>query len=62
VLAIALEDNLSLRLAIAEAGARGFLVQPLTAWEIWQKVIQLLESLQTRTIHLLAVDDDPIRS
>ncbi|WP_041619663.1 response regulator [Stanieria cyanosphaera] len=68
VLVISAEDQLAQRIAIARAGASGFLVKSFTAKEIGDTVTQLLQHSrqphysyqENPTTQILVVDDDPI--
>ncbi|HHP7231322.1 MAG TPA: response regulator [Xenococcaceae cyanobacterium] len=60
ILVIAANDSLSDRVTVARAGAKGFLVKPLTTATIWQTANQLLEQEQSGIPKILIVDDDPV--
>ncbi|MDJ0532669.1 MAG: response regulator, partial [Xenococcaceae cyanobacterium MO_207.B15] len=51
-------DSFSDRVTVARAGAKGFLVKPITSAIIWQTANQLLEQEQSGLPKILIVDDD----
>ena len=59
-LILAATDSLNDRVTCARAGAKGFLVKPLTSAMIWQTANQLLEQEQYELPRLLIVDDDEV--
>ena len=59
-LVLSATDSLSERVTVARAGAKGFLVKPITPAMIWQTANQLLEQEQSATPKILVVDDDEV--
>ena len=57
-LVLSATDSLTARVAVARAGASGFLVKPATPIAVWQKTSQLLEQNQAAIASILIVDDD----
>lgn len=57
-LILAAADNLTNRVAVARAGARGFLAKPTTPGIVWQTTNQLLKDTQSAIASILIVDDD----
>ncbi|PSB30026.1 response regulator [Stenomitos frigidus] len=60
VLVIASADGLLDRVTVARSGGQAFLVQPMTAAQVWASATQLLQQAQSRLVRVLVVDDDPI--
>ncbi|MHC0061307.1 response regulator [Nostoc sp. UIC 10890] len=60
VLALALTDQLVDRVTLAQSGARGFLVKPVTANQVWETASQILQFTRSLTVNVLVVDDDPL--
>jgi len=60
VLVLADGDGLLDRVTVARIGARGFVVKPVTAVDIWNIASGILKSIHSQTINILAVDDDPV--
>jgi DNA-binding response OmpR family regulator/HPt (histidine-containing phosphotransfer) domain-containing protein len=60
VIVLTTTDNLLDRVTLAQAGVQRFLVQPVTATQIWEMGTQLLQRHHTQTTNILVVDDDPI--
>ncbi|MBD2728083.1 response regulator [Nostoc sp. FACHB-892] len=60
VLALAVTDQLVDRVTLAQSGARGFLVKPVTASQVWETASQILEFTRSLTVNVLVVDDDPL--
>ncbi|MDJ0746818.1 MAG: response regulator [Xenococcaceae cyanobacterium MO_167.B27] len=57
-LVLSATDSFSDRVTVARAGAKGFLVKPITSAIIWQTANQLLEQEQSGLPKILIVDDD----
>ncbi len=60
VLALAVTDQLVDRVTLAQSGARGFLVKPVTASQVWETASQILQFTRSLTVNVLVVDDDPL--
>ncbi|MBP5972523.1 response regulator [Brasilonema sp. CT11] len=60
VLVIASRDGLLDRVTVASAGGQGFLVRPVSAPRVWEIATQLLQRSRSRSVSVLAVDDDPV--
>ncbi|MCC5632212.1 response regulator [Nostoc sphaeroides CHAB 2801] len=60
VLALAVTDRLVDRVTLAQSGARGFLVKPVTASQVWETASQILQFTHSLTVNVLVVDDDPL--
>ncbi|MGF1938567.1 MAG: response regulator [Nostoc sp. ChiQUE02] len=60
VLVLAATDELVERVTLAQYGARGFLVKPVTAAQVWDVSSQLLQRTRSLRVNILAVDDDPL--
>ncbi len=60
VLALAVTDQLVDRVTLAQSGARGFLVKPVTANQVWETASQILQFTRSLTVNVLVVDDDPL--
>ncbi|MCC5643620.1 response regulator [Nostoc sp. CHAB 5824] len=60
VLVLAATDDLVERVTLAQYGARGFLVKPVTATQVWDVSSQLLQRTRSLRVNVLAVDDDPL--
>ncbi|MDZ8183858.1 MAG: response regulator [Nostoc sp. ChiSLP02] len=60
VLVLAGNDELVERVTLAQCGARGFLVKPVTAAQVWDVSSQLLQRTRSLRINVLVVDDDPL--
>ncbi|WP_246275779.1 response regulator [Brasilonema bromeliae] len=60
VLVITSRDGLLDRVTVARAGGQGFLVRPVTAPRVWEIATQLLQRSRSRSVSVLAVDDDPV--
>ncbi|MEH1921963.1 response regulator [Nostoc sp.] len=60
VLVLAATDELVERVTFAQYGARGFLVKPVTAAQVWDVSSQLLQRTRSLRVNILAVDDDPL--
>ncbi|MFN6565622.1 response regulator [Dendronalium sp. ChiSLP03b] len=60
VLVLAAADGLVDRVSVARSGARGFLVKPVTANQVWDVGSALLQRTHSLTVNLLVVDDDPL--
>jgi diguanylate cyclase (GGDEF)-like protein len=60
VLVLAAVDGLVDRVTVARAGARGFLAKPVTATQIWETVLQILQRSRSQIVNVLVVDDDPV--
>ncbi|MFQ4141444.1 response regulator [Chlorogloeopsis sp. ULAP02] len=60
VLILATGDGLVDRVTVARAGARGFLAKPVTATQIWNTALQILQRSRSQVINILVVDDDPV--
>ncbi|MCC5653998.1 response regulator [Nostoc sp. XA013] len=60
VLALAITDQLVDRVTLAQSGARGFLVKPVTASQVWETASQILEFTRSLRVNVLVVDDDPL--
>lgn len=60
VLVLAAADGLVDRVTVARSGARGFLVKPVTANQVWDVASALLQRTHSLTVNLLVVDDDPL--
>jgi diguanylate cyclase (GGDEF)-like protein len=60
VLALAVTDRLVDRVTLAQSGARGFLVKPVTANQVWETASQILQFTHSLTVNVLVVDDDPL--
>ncbi|MEH1939148.1 MAG: response regulator [Nostoc sp.] len=60
VLALAVSDRLVDRVTLAQSGARGFLVKPVTASQVWETASQILQFTRSLTVNVLVVDDDPL--
>ncbi|MBH8561775.1 response regulator [Nostoc sp. CENA67] len=60
VLALAVSDKLVDRVTLAQSGARGFLVKPVTASQVCKTASQILQSTRSLTANVLVVDDDPV--
>ncbi|MEH1802369.1 MAG: response regulator [Nostoc sp.] len=60
VLVLATTDELVERVTLAQYGARGFLVKPVTAAQVWDVSSQLLQRTRSLRLNILAVDDDPL--
>ncbi|ODH01096.1 multi-component transcriptional regulator [Nostoc sp. KVJ20] len=60
VLAIAVTDQLMDRVTLAQSGARGFLLKPVTANQVWETASQILQFTRSLTVNVLVVDDDPL--
>ena len=57
---LATGEALRERVTVARAGAKGFLVKPITPAMIWQTANQLLEQEQSAIANILVVDDDVV--
>ncbi|WP_414514829.1 response regulator [Nostoc sp. PCC 9305] len=60
VLVLAATDELVERVTLAQYGARGFLVKPVTAAQVWDVSSQILQRTRSLRVNILAVDDDPL--
>ncbi|MDZ8035821.1 response regulator [Nostoc sp. DedSLP04] len=60
VLVLAATDELVERVTFAQYGARGFLVKPVTAAQVWDVSSQILQRTRSLRVNILAVDDDPL--
>ncbi|WGV23390.1 response regulator [Halotia branconii] len=60
VLILAITDQLIDRVTLAQSGARGFLVKPVTAIQIGETASQILQFTRSLTVNILVVDDDPL--
>ncbi|MEH1987034.1 response regulator [Nostoc sp.] len=60
VLVLAATDELVERVTFAQYGARGFLVKPVTAAQVWDVSSQILQRTGSLRVNILAVDDDPL--
>ncbi|MGV0106467.1 two-component system response regulator RppA [Nostoc sp. DSM 114160] len=60
VLVLATTDELVERVTFAQYGARGFLVKPVTAAQVWDVSSQILQRTRSLRVNILAVDDDPL--
>ncbi|MBD2561803.1 MULTISPECIES: response regulator [Nostoc] len=60
VLALAVADQLVDRVTLAQSGARGFLLKPVTANQVWETASQILQFTRALTVNVLIVDDDPL--
>ena len=60
VLVLAAADELLDRVTLAQSGARGFLVKPLTAAQVWDVSAQLLQRSRSLGVNVLVIDDDPL--
>ncbi|MEH1809692.1 response regulator [Nostoc sp.] len=60
VLVLAATDELVERVTLAQYGARGFLVKPVTAAQVWDVSCQILQRTRSLRVNILAVDDDPL--
>ncbi|MFN6485709.1 MULTISPECIES: response regulator [unclassified Nostoc] len=60
VLALAVSDRLVDRVTLAQSGARGFLVKPVIASQVWETTSQILQFTRSLTVNVLVVDDDPL--
>lgn len=60
VLVLAAADGLLDRVTVARAGARGFLVKPETAVQIWDIASGILQNSHSQAVNILVVDDDPV--
>ncbi|MBN3888512.1 MAG: response regulator [Nostoc sp. JL31] len=60
VLVLAATDELVERVTFAQYGARGFLVKPVTAAQVWDVSCQILQRTRSLRVNILAVDDDPL--
>lgn len=60
VLVLTRHDELADRVAIAQAGAQGALVKPVTPDQIWGVAAQLLQKGRSLSLNLLVVDDDTV--
>jgi DNA-binding response OmpR family regulator len=59
-LVITERDELGDRIQMAAAGVQSILTPPVTAAQLWQVTEQLWQRHRIQSVHLLAVDDDPI--
>ncbi len=59
ILAIADRGDLNQRVAVARLGGRGFLQRPVTAYQLYQAIVEVLPEQDRPTAKILAVDDDP---
>ncbi|MEH1838749.1 MAG: response regulator [Nostoc sp.] len=48
------------RVTVARAGGQGFLVKPVTAVQVWDLAMQLLQHRHSLSANVLVVDDDPV--
>ncbi|MFN6463557.1 MAG: response regulator [Nostoc sp. DedVER02] len=60
VLALAISDRLVDRVTLAQSGARGFLLKPVTASQVWETASQILQFTRSLKVNVLVVDDDPL--
>ncbi len=60
VLVLAITDQLVDRVTLAQSGARGFLVKPVTASQVEETASQILQLTRSLTVNVLVVDDDPL--
>ncbi|MBD2695210.1 response regulator [Anabaena catenula] len=60
VLVLAAVDGLLDRVTVAKAGARGFVVKPVTAVQIWDIASGILQKSHEQKVNILVVDDDPV--
>ncbi|MBD2664702.1 multi-component transcriptional regulator, winged helix family [Richelia sinica FACHB-800] len=60
VIFLAHDDGILDRVTVARAGGRGFLVKPVTAEQIWQVALPILQQKIKKLINILVVDDDPL--
>ncbi|ACC83377.1 response regulator [Nostoc punctiforme] len=60
VLALAVNDRLVDRVTLAQSGARGFLLKPVAASQVWETASQILQFTRSLKVNVLVVDDDPL--
>lgn len=59
ILAIADGGDLAQRVAVARLGGRAFLQRPVTAYQLYRALVQVLPEQDRPAARILAVDDDP---
>lgn len=60
VIILAAGDCLVDRITVARSGGKGFLAKPVTASQIWDLAVHILQQSRRQSVNLLVVDDDPI--
>ena len=60
VIILAAADCLVDRITVARSGGKGFLAKPVTATQIWDLAVHILQQSRRQIVNLLVVDDDSI--